>query len=110
MDIVLVVSGCTVEDTLGTLGSYMQDYFRRDGRHRDGLGIFVHPIPSSVSVQASTISSVKGSTQKDNFATFPRYSGKGITPSPSINCVSIYSRTLRGSRWYTLEEIWAWML
>ena len=70
MDIVLVVSGCTVEDTLGTLGSYMQDYFRRDGRHRDGLGIFVHPIPSSVSVQASTISSVKGSTQKVTFATF----------------------------------------
>jgi len=66
----LVVSGCTVEDILETLGPYLRDYLRRDRRVQDGLGISVNSLGHCVSIQASTISDASGPTWGVAFATF----------------------------------------
>jgi len=96
VDIELVVSDCTIEDTLGTLGPYMQDYLRCDGRLRDGLGIFVRPLTSSVSVQACTISGAKVPTQKVTFATFTAILREGLS-SPAMDklCIDLIACTPR---------------
>jgi len=96
VDIVLSVSSCTVGDTLGTLGPYLQDYLQRDGRFRDGLGIVVYPLTYSISVQVSAISSTKGPTQKATFATVIAAFGNGLS-SPTIDklCVDLVAYTPR---------------
>ena len=66
----LTVFRCTVEDILGTLGPYVQDYIRRNGRFRDGLGIRAISFSNSVTIDVSTISSVTGPISKIAFATF----------------------------------------
>ena len=66
----LVVFNCTVEDTLGTLGPYIQEYIQRDGRFRYGLGIHVISHNNTVSIDASAVSSVTGPISKATFATF----------------------------------------
>lgn len=66
----LHVFRCTVEDISGTIGLYVRDYIRRDGRTRDGLAIHIASGINFVSIQASTISSVAGSIRKTEFAKF----------------------------------------
>lgn len=66
----LYIFRCTVEDISGTIGLYVRDYIRRDGRFRDGLAIHVTSSVNFVSIQASTISSVAGSIRKTEFAKF----------------------------------------
>ena len=68
--IMLTMLHCTVEDILGTLGPYMQDYIQRDGRFRDELGIHHTSCFTSISTDVSIISSVTGPIQKVTFATF----------------------------------------
>jgi len=101
IDIVLSVFGCTVGDTLGTLGPYLQDYLQRDGRFQDGLGIFVHSLASSISIQASTTSSAKGPTQKVPFATFTAKLGENPS-SLAINklCTGLVEYTPRAQVLY----------
>ena len=55
-EMTLTVHLCTIEEVLGTIGPYLRDYLRRDGRFRDGLGIFVDSDRYSISIQARTIS------------------------------------------------------
>ena len=69
-EIALFVSGCTVEDVLGTFGPYVRDYVRRDGRFRDGLGLRVDSAVRKISLELSPIGSEAGSIQKAVFATF----------------------------------------
>ena len=105
-EIVLVVSSCTVEDTLETFGPYLRDYIQRDGKFRDGLGIFAHSLPHSVSVQASTISSGKGPTQKVTFATFTAIL-RDIFPSAVVDklCVDFVAYTPREQAVYFGGEL-----
>ena len=67
---VLNIVRCTVEDFLGTLGPYMEDYIRRDGRFLDGPGVDIVSFMNAFSVQVNTINSVTGSIQEVPFARF----------------------------------------
>jgi hypothetical protein len=71
-EMTLTVSHCTVEDILGTLRPYVQDYIRHDRGFQDGLGIDLTSFGHFISIQASSISisSVTGPVQKVTFATF----------------------------------------
>ena len=66
----LFVSDCTAEDISGTLGPYVQDYVRRDGRFRDGLGVQLVSAADSVSLQVGTIGTKAGWVQQVEFARF----------------------------------------
>lgn len=79
-EMTLDVSGCTVGDIMGTFGPYLRDYLRRDGRVRDGLGIFVNSYGQCVSIQASTPSSVKGRIRRVVFATFTAMLWENLAP------------------------------
>ena len=68
--ITLAVFHCTVEDVLGTLGPYMQDYIQRDGRFRDGLGIYPTSSINSVSIDVGTISGAGWPIRAVTFAKF----------------------------------------
>jgi len=68
--IVLVVYRCTVEDILGTLGPYIQEYIQRDGRFRYGLGIHVISHNNTVSIGVSAASTVTRPIPGATFATF----------------------------------------
>ena len=96
VDILLSVSGCTAGDTIATIGPYLRDYLQRDGRFRDGLGVFVRSLTSSISIQASTISSAKGPTQKVPFATFIVILREKLS-SPAIDklCIDLVTHTPR---------------
>ena len=96
-EIVLTVSGCTAEDTLGTLGPYLRDYLQRDGRFRGGLGIFVRSLTHSVSVRATTISSDKAPRQKVASATFTAILGEDLPSDPAVNklCIDFIAYTPR---------------
>jgi hypothetical protein len=67
-EMTLSVSHDVVEDLVGFLGPYLQDYILRDGRFSEGLGIFVDSLPASVSIQASTDNNVN--SQRETFASF----------------------------------------
>ena len=69
-DMTLTVFRCTAGDVTRTLGSCVRDYFQRDGRFRDWMGILVTSVSYSISIRVSTISSVEGPTQRVTFATF----------------------------------------
>ena len=66
----LTVSLCTVEDVLGTIGPYLRDHLRRDGRFRDGLGILLDSYGFSISIQARTISGDECPAQAVTFVKF----------------------------------------
>ena len=68
--ITLLVFNCTVEDTLETLGPYMQEYIQRDGRLRHGLGIHVISHNNTVSIDVSAVSGVAGPIPGATFAAF----------------------------------------
>ena len=65
----LTVSGCTVEDVLGTLGPCLCDHIQRDGRFRDGLGVFVESSYLSITIEVSTVKDVGEVPQRLKFAT-----------------------------------------
>ena len=65
----------TAEDVTRIFGPYVQDYFRRDG-----IGILVTCLSDSVSIQASTISSVESPTQKVTFVTFAAVLQEDLSP------------------------------
>jgi hypothetical protein len=66
----LSLSNCTVEDTSEILGPYMRDYFLRDRKFRDQLGIFVIAFRDGVTVEANVISTDKGPIPRVAFARF----------------------------------------
>ena len=76
----LTVFRCTAGEATRILGPYMRDYFRRDGRFRDGTGILVISLGDSVSIRTSTISRVEGPTQKVTFATFTAMLQENLPP------------------------------
>ena len=76
-EMTLTVFYCTAEDVTGP---YVRDYFRRDRRFRDGIGILATSLSGSISIQASTISSVEGPTQKVTFATFAAIPRESLPP------------------------------
>ena len=96
VDIALFVSRCTVGDTLGTLGPYLQDYLQRNGRFRDGLGIFVYSRGRCVSIQASIPSDARSPTEKAKFATFTTVFEENLS-SPTIDklCAGLVAYTPR---------------
>ena len=51
---------CMVEDILGTLGPYLRDYVRRDGRFQNGLGIFVKSDRNVIQVDLSIAGGANG--------------------------------------------------
>jgi len=51
----LTFFSCWVED-IPEIVPYVQDYLQRDGRFRDGLGVFVTSFYESISIEASTAS------------------------------------------------------
>ena len=92
----LTVFHCTVEDTLGILGPYVQAYVQRDGRFRDGLGILISFTEDSISIQTSAISNVAGSIQKDPFATFTAMLQGNLPPSAQDNlCINFVAHVPR---------------
>ena len=92
----LTVSHCTVRDILGTLGPYIQDYIRRDGRFQDGLGIHVTSFTDSISIQASAISNATGSFQKVTFATFTAIHRQDLSMSAEDElCINLVAHTPR---------------
>jgi hypothetical protein len=66
----LSFSNCTVEDTSEILGPYMRDYFLRDRKSRDQLGLFVSAFRDWVTVEANVISTDKGPVPRVAFARF----------------------------------------
>jgi len=95
-EMTLTVSRCTVGNILGTLGLYVQDYIRRDGRFRDGLGIHVTSSNDLVSIQASTVSNVTGPFQKVTFATFTAIHREGLLISAEDGlCTGFIAHTPR---------------
>ena len=66
----LAVRSCIVEDIARTFWPYVRNHIERDGRFRDGLGIFLHSFPNSVSIQASAIEGDEGVARRVTFATF----------------------------------------
>jgi len=52
----LVFFDCRVEEISKKFGPYVGDYLRRDGRFRDGLGIYVAPFSDTVSIEVNTVS------------------------------------------------------
>jgi hypothetical protein len=76
----LTLSHCTVGHISEILGPYVRDYFRRDGRSRERLGIFVASSGNSVSIRASTIGTANGSAQRVTFATFTVVLGEYLHP------------------------------
>ena len=88
----LSLSRCTVRSISGILGPYMRDYFRRDGRSRDQLGIFVKSYDDSISIQASTVSTGRRVT----FAMF-RVKLREELPTPAADklCINFVAYTPR---------------
>ena len=95
-EMALFVSGCTVEDISGTLGPYVRDHIRRDGRFRDGLGVQVASTPDSVSLQVSTVDSNAGWIQGVEFANFTAELRENVHPSVENRlCVDFVACTPR---------------
>jgi len=93
-EMTLTVLRCAVEDVSGTLGPYVRDYIRRDGRFRDGLGILVNSIGDSISIQASTISNVEGPIEGVTFATFTAmFLGTLPPPTEDRLCIDFVAHT-----------------
>ena len=93
-EMTLTVSRCAVEDVSGTLGPYVRDYIRRDGRFLDGLGILVNSVGDSVSIQASTISTAEGPIQGVTFATFTAILLEALPPSAEDKlCIDFVAHT-----------------
>ena len=95
-EMALTVHLCTVEEVLGTFGPYLRDYLLRDGRFRDGLGIFVDSDNYSITIQARTISGDECPPQTVTFATFTA----GLTMSLSTSaedklCIDLVAYTPR---------------
>ena len=53
-------TNCRVADIYEILGPYLRDCIQRDGRFRDGLGIYVESSGRFISVEAATTSGVAG--------------------------------------------------
>ena len=77
----MFVSGCTVEDVMGTLGPYIRDHIRRDERFRDGLGVQVVCSVDDVSLQVSTIGCNAGWSERVEFARFTAALWENLHPS-----------------------------
>ena len=70
VEMTLTVSHDMVGDDSWVLGPYLRNHIQRDGRFRDGLGIFVDSQARSVSIRASAINDVEGPDEQITFATF----------------------------------------
>ena len=92
----LTVFRCTTEEVLGTIGPYLQDYLQRDGRFRDGLGIYVESSSDSISIQATTTSGVKYPTRKVTFAMVTAVLLTELPPSAQDKlCIDFVAHTPR---------------
>ena len=92
----LFVSGCTVENVLGTLGPHVRDYIWRDGRFRDGLGVQVISAVDGTSLEISTIGNEAGSIQKVVFASFSAILQEDFHPlSENMSCADFVACTPR---------------
>ena len=92
----LFVSGCTVENVLGTLGPYVQDYIRRDGRFRDGLGVQVISAVDGISLEINAVGNEARSIQKAVFASFSAILQEDFHPlSENMSCVDFVACTPR---------------
>ena len=89
----LTVFGCTVEDVLGTLGPCLRDHIQRDGRFRDGLGVFVESSCGSITIEASTVKDVE-LPQSLKFATFTAFMREDLPPLDEDQmCVDLVAHT-----------------
>ena len=95
-EMTLTVFRCTAEDVTRILGPYVQDYFRRDGRFRDGIGILETSLSDSISIQASTISNVEDPPQRVTFATFTAILQEDLPPHAEEKlCIDFVAHTPR---------------
>ena len=51
----ITLEDCTPQEILEVIGPYIRDYFQRDARFRDRLGMFVSCIPPRISFHASVV-------------------------------------------------------
>ena len=87
----LTVFRYTAGEVTRTLGPYVQDYFRCDG-----IGILTTSLSDSISIQASTISSAEGPTQRVTFATFTAILQENLLPRAEEKvCIDFAAHTLR---------------
>jgi hypothetical protein len=97
----LTLYRCTVENILETLGPYVRDYLRRDGRSRDKLGLVADSDHDFISVEASNISTTNGPTQRITFATFIAVLWETIPPSAEDKlCIDFVACIPRGHAIY----------
>jgi hypothetical protein len=94
-EMTLTVSRCTVGDISVTLGPYVQDYARRDGRFRGGFGIDVASFTDPAPTRASTISSTTRPVHKVTFATLTAIHREDLSTSAKVDepCINLVAHT-----------------
>ena len=100
-EMTLIVFRCTAGDVTRILRPYVRDYFRRDGRIRDEVGILATSLSDSISIQASIISSVKGPTRGVACATFTVILQRNLPPCRG-EAVHRFYRAYSERTWRTL--------